>query len=693
MRRWQSYGLGLLAGAGLASGVWAQIPAVPVVPVAPVVAAPVVAAPAAAPANLWTFLCPTQEKLAACHARYCACPLGQLITSMMHPVAVFSGGILGNCCPPNAPNPADLALPSDTPAGAAAQIKADEANAAKRREAVRYLGTVDCHHWPEAQKALINALRADRNECVRLEAAIVLGRGCCCTKNTIIALSITVAGSDRDGNPSENCDRVRAAALASLNHCLACLADPVPLSLEPAPAKKGPPIEGQGPIERGPEKVAPPPPVPLPPTTGAEGRVRGDVNPVVYYEQVDKVPMKDIVAVARAVLNKTNAATKANITLTPAPEVAHPGAFNIIATAVSMNGVRSGNPASAGNAEPAPTNPTSTAAAPAAPAPVPQASLGGAERMPEETPRVSGLLVTLARRLAPTPLSEGQTEDSQFKTPPFFSRRSESDQVVYPTVQEQMPSPQLGTPSPVAVTAPVVVTSGTGTIVSTSTSLPPVTITPPPPPTPIAAPPVAPVMITTPVPMRSTTSPPAAKPAASPVVQASYLPNTTEATTFRPAVAHVTAAPVGVPTPGGGSLPPKGWTPIPPAVAPPVHVPEPTPTMSGLPQYVQDLIVTVRTGKSCEEGLAAVFSLANSDWKTHPAVVAALATAAKAHTMLPVRITAIRCLAGVRVNNAAVRMTLQSLKNDADPAVRSEAEQALNSLVFYTPPREISVMR
>src|SRR5207237_2362732 len=127
-------------------------------------------------------------------------------------------------CPPAARDPADLAKPSDSPAGAAAKIKADEAAAKARREAVRYLGTVDCHYWPEAQDALINALRADRNECVRLEAAWVLGRGCCCTKKTIVALSITVAGSDRDGNPYEDSDRVKAAAAAALAHCLGCLA-------------------------------------------------------------------------------------------------------------------------------------------------------------------------------------------------------------------------------------------------------------------------------------------------------------------------------------------------------------------------------------------------------------------------------------------------------------------------------------
>ena len=37
---------------------------------------------------------------------------------------------------------------------------------------IRVLAGADCSRWPEAQDALINALRLDRNECVRVEAAL-----------------------------------------------------------------------------------------------------------------------------------------------------------------------------------------------------------------------------------------------------------------------------------------------------------------------------------------------------------------------------------------------------------------------------------------------------------------------------------------------------------------------------------------
>ena len=71
----------------------------------------------------------------------------------------------------------------------------------------------------------VGALRTDRNECVRWEAALALGRGCCCTKKTIEALTIVVSCSDRDGSPKETSHRVHAAAAAALDRCLSCYAN------------------------------------------------------------------------------------------------------------------------------------------------------------------------------------------------------------------------------------------------------------------------------------------------------------------------------------------------------------------------------------------------------------------------------------------------------------------------------------
>ena len=72
-------------------------------------------------------------------------------------------------CPPNTPTKEELEAKGAV--GAAAAIQADEAGAAQRRAAVRYLGTVDCHYWPEAEDALIGALRTE----TRAEFAEVRG--------------------------------------------------------------------------------------------------------------------------------------------------------------------------------------------------------------------------------------------------------------------------------------------------------------------------------------------------------------------------------------------------------------------------------------------------------------------------------------------------------------------------------------
>jgi len=218
----------LLAMAVSGLNVWAQVPAVPAVPAA------VPAAPAA-PGNIWSKIMMTPDQKAACKKRWCECGLVQFMGAMIKPMTFATGGLIKPCCPgPDDAKPGDLAKPADSADGAAARIKEDEAQAKERRANVRYLGTVDCARYPEAEMALINALRTDRNECVRWEAAIVLGHGCCCTRKTIEALRLTVEASDKDGNPKETSGRVRAAAEGSLYACQS-VAD-----LTPEPPEKNP---------------------------------------------------------------------------------------------------------------------------------------------------------------------------------------------------------------------------------------------------------------------------------------------------------------------------------------------------------------------------------------------------------------------------------------------------------------------
>jgi hypothetical protein len=225
MRTWTRAGLALALSFTTAVSAWAQ-PALPGAPPAlpgaappPVLGAPV-AAPAAAPPNIWSMLCPSAAQKASCKLAFCASPLGQMASAAGAPLAAMSGGLLGNCCPLNVPSAAALAQPAESSGGAAARIKQDELEAKARRAALRYLGTVDCRYWPEAKAALINGLRADKNECCRWEAALALQHGCCCNPEIVLALTICVAGATTDGQPAERSDRVRDAAAVALSMCV-----------------------------------------------------------------------------------------------------------------------------------------------------------------------------------------------------------------------------------------------------------------------------------------------------------------------------------------------------------------------------------------------------------------------------------------------------------------------------------------
>ena len=334
MTRWRKSWLGLAVAAGVAQGAWAQAPALPgaaapaaapgTAPGAMVAGAPGSADVAPAPPGgmLGNVIKACEYLDYKCKQCMCNSVLGQLMNNSLKPMSTFSGGLVPPLCPPNGVNPADLAKPSDSAAGAAARIKADEADAKARVAAVRYLGTVDCHYWPEAQDALINALRADRNECVRLAAAVALGNGCCCTPKTIIALNISVAGTDEDGNPSETSERVRGVAHVALSQCVERF---------PPPAVTGP--KPELPPERPPEGPGKPPV----PNTGAATKPgeKTKVVPAAYYERVAATPMPQVLSKARQSL-QANAVTMTAPVNGPTPGAAKQGllgiAFNAIAS-------------------------------------------------------------------------------------------------------------------------------------------------------------------------------------------------------------------------------------------------------------------------------------------------------------------------------------------------------------------------
>lgn len=410
---------GLLGLAPVASAQVPAVPAVPVVPVAPVAAplAPGVA-PMAAPRNIWSFLCMTPEQRAACRQKICDCPLGQLLNNSLAPATAFTGGLVPPLCPPV--DPRDLMKPPDSAEGAAAQVKADEAAAKKRRAAVRYLGTVDCRYWPEAQDALINSLRADRNECVRLEATFSLGRGCCCNKKTMVALILTVTGSDEDGNPSEPSERVRVSAEAALRRCVDCYVEikpvvpqkkvqilPLPMPEEvdsdkPKPKKNGEPEVLPVPDDKdqdlkektGPKQKKKPGPEDDPEETPKNGEKKTELLPapnhdvrhtsavlpsrMPFYQRVERLSREQIVATAQKALKSLPATTNV-----PPPGVASSGKslVEIVNHAWhgQSTGAAGGTPAT-GAPELAPasasvTSPTSNQVAPAHVVPVPSSPI------------------------------------------------------------------------------------------------------------------------------------------------------------------------------------------------------------------------------------------------------------------------------------------------------------------------------
>ncbi len=240
MRRKHWMGMGLLSMFLGGSPAMAQFGPPAAGPGAPAAAAPGATAPAAAPAAQPGFFARACIALEECKRKLCKTPAGQMLNAMSAPAAAFTGGIIPPFCPVM-PSAKDLAQPGV--AGAADQAKKDALEAKARREAVKYLGTLDCRYYPEAEAALIAALRSDRIECVRLEAAISFANGCCCTRKVMAALEICVSGSDKDGNPAERSERVKDFAYMALSRCVACFQDaPKEVDVEPIEKEK-PPVQ------------------------------------------------------------------------------------------------------------------------------------------------------------------------------------------------------------------------------------------------------------------------------------------------------------------------------------------------------------------------------------------------------------------------------------------------------------------
>ncbi|NOX55129.1 MAG: hypothetical protein GXP27_11980 [Planctomycetes bacterium] len=195
-------------------------------------------------------------------------------------------------CTPKLLRPPFAGAPVDSAKGLAAKIKAQQLDAKNRAKAAKFLGTVDCVAYPEAQEQLMKLLQEDPSEKVRLAAAKALKeqfhrghdphpgkkklrrfdtcRGCCPKPEVLNALSERAYGYDDEGCPLEPSPRVREAIAEALNECCECWyagyteeVIPQPAEEEAAPRKEeaepqaAPPAE---PVTPKKEEKAPVPP-------------------------------------------------------------------------------------------------------------------------------------------------------------------------------------------------------------------------------------------------------------------------------------------------------------------------------------------------------------------------------------------------------------------------------------------------
>jgi hypothetical protein len=705
MTRWQRYCAGLAAVIGLTPEAFAQqfpgIPSPTPAPAVPAAAAgEAAAAPPAAPqANLFSFLCPTQAQKQACKECLCQSQLGLLFNNGLAPVTALSGGLIAPLCP-GTPTAAELA--DQGAVGAAAKIKKEEAEAKARRAAVRYLGTVSCHYFPGAEKALIGSLRGDTNECVRWEAAMALGSGCCCTKKTIQALVNCISGTDTDGSPSEVSPRVKAAAEIALVHCLECYKEIVPAkekAEEKVPEGIKPKAPGTAPAPRPTARLAP------------------DVQRTAYYDQIDSKPMTDIVLNARELLAqvkdqqpaKIQAGAKARPAILPSGERSM---YNILANAIKQPPRPTPAPGAEGNR----LVPQTTQVASLAPKPP----------LIELEPPTDLYHVLMARR-------QERMKEAQARMP--------SEPIATKNPSYAQPPP-IAVPVPVAAMVPgadetqakfeaatVVAPGPTG--YSAVGPAPPGAI-------PYASPtgyegdaygpaPVEVQRVSEPNPLGlnhiigegpGSVAPVGAEPPAA-LAKPTSMPYWSSGTPLAPAWKNDSAAgrtdgwsphhtidteptpPLPrsqnqsseqpypqFPVPGNAASqaePPRaqGPAPLQPVIQAqaqepdPVHVQAPPsmrPTLAGLLILLQD------SPEAAQRQWAAT-RLAAEDWNGHEQVLGALLGAAAKDPETGVRLLCIRCLVQKKMNTVATIRVLQNLKADADLQVRQEASQALAAMM------------
>jgi hypothetical protein len=621
MRRlWQATVVaGLIVMAGATGR--GQVPAGPAAPAgaAAVGAAPPPAAAAAAgaageKAGFFKRLCTGLDE---CRRKICKTQAGKLLNGMTAPLTGMTGGVIPPFCPLM---PSDKDLKQEGVAGAAAAAQKEALEAKARRDAVRFLGTLDCRYFPDAAVKLAAALRTDSSECVRYEAALVLGHGCCCTEVTVKALMASVSGTDMDGAPAERSPRVRCAAALALEKCLSCYSLP-PEEVEPdtgdgevKPKIKDKEVKPDG---TTPQKLPDPQKVP-------------DVVPMGQrpLPPSQRLPRPATVARARKILDEFNAMLAVYQPVMAAQPTRlvddRRSVYHLIKDSAAVPAQDPVEPAS---------NPTVVVVGPAVTTPprqtaaAPTASAGPSTPTPTKT--------ASAGPSTPTTVPTNQPSTAE---PPrsITAEPTRAPQPAAPVANlRPAPTPSVGfaPPAPMPPVGPVAQVSAARQPSSVPSG--PSGFTP----MPAAAPTTpAPVSVSPPVPV--TTNP-------------------------QPAAVQPTPAPVAVqPTP-----------------APVAVQPTPAPVVDPAAESVTVWATRALQGATTAERHAAIRELVKYDWHQHPMVASALLAGAKADPVDAVRVDCLRHLAAYKMAHPQVLAELGALaNNEPDTWVRQEAAAALGQL-------------
>jgi hypothetical protein len=636
MKQWKAYGLGLVALAGLCSGLYAQFGG-PLAPPSPSIGNGAIPQPTdpTAPAGMITKL---QAQLKFCKEKLCKTQLGLLLSNGYRIPSTLAGGVLGQCCPPG-PSPTDLAKPGAE--GEAAKIQKLELEAKARRAAVRYLSTVDCHFFPEAADALIGALRTDTNECVRWEAAMALGTGCCCSRKTMEALLITVTCSNKDGNPSETSPRVRAAAMMSLQHCLNCVCESQVVKDGKGEEK---PLEKPRKLEKGKPEAAPAPT----PATMLQGQ---PVHGLAYYQNLGQCSMEQLASEGRRALDEARSQL---IAATPVPAARNHDLISLINDAMLPGPVvMQQTTIEEGAVVHDATHETSAVR----PAFVP----GSGPSVAPSTSGVTPIRYGAAETTEPRPVV-APTKAAPRPTVPMWPKPT-------PT-QQQSSVPAANTATSVASGIPSAIPYAPASVAAAPAPSQPFA------PAKLASA-IAPVQPSAPVMLASaTTSAPAR--ASAPVTLASAK---TSSTTFAPA--SIAAAPSPAmpfaPAAIAAAAPTPNYRPTQTSAVPATQPRSADASASSGPG-VPMLLTVLRNSVNPFQREWAVDSLATCDWRGQTDVANVVIKAAREDSAATVRAACARCLGGRQMNTPQVVSTLQALKTDPDPRVQHAATEALQRL-------------